>query len=184
MYAVVLCCIVLCFGVKGLHTLQGCHNERNGVSNHRHNGCLFNRLFRRRSKKTSTLSVAGLCEGNPPVDNSKNIHIRMHAVFVSAAAFIFDSWTDVLKTVWNICLYVYICIIMYILYICNRYNAILTWHFFISGCKNTKFNQYLPVVWLRSKCQTRRFVMFGVKSNHGSKCCDARVVVPDTVICS
>ena len=40
------------------------HNERNGVSNHRRPDCLLNRLIRRRSKKTSTLRVAGLCEGN------------------------------------------------------------------------------------------------------------------------
>ena len=29
--------------------------------------CLFNRVFRRRSKKTSKLRVTGLCEGNSPV---------------------------------------------------------------------------------------------------------------------
>ena len=29
--------------------------------------CLLNRLFRRRSKKTSQLRVTGLCEGNSPV---------------------------------------------------------------------------------------------------------------------
>ena len=29
--------------------------------------CLLNRLFRRRSKKTSKLLVTSLCEGNPPV---------------------------------------------------------------------------------------------------------------------
>ena len=40
------------------------HNERDGVSNHH---CLFNRLFRRRSKKTSQLRVTGLCAGNSPV---------------------------------------------------------------------------------------------------------------------
>ena len=43
------------------------HNERDGVSNHRCLDCLLNRLFRRRSKKTSKLCVTGLCEGNPPV---------------------------------------------------------------------------------------------------------------------
>ena len=42
-------------------------NERHCVSNHRRLGCLLNRLFRRTSKKTSKLCVAGLCEGNPPV---------------------------------------------------------------------------------------------------------------------
>ena len=56
------CCIVLQF-----YTLQWRHNERDGVSNHRRHDCLFNRLFRRRSKKTSKLRVTGLCEGNSPV---------------------------------------------------------------------------------------------------------------------
>ena len=48
-------------------TLEWRHNERDGVSNHQPHGCLLNRLFRRRSKKTSTLRVTGLCEGNSPV---------------------------------------------------------------------------------------------------------------------
>ena len=43
------------------------HNERDGVSNPRRLDCLLNRLFRRRSKKTSKLCVTCLCEGNPPV---------------------------------------------------------------------------------------------------------------------
>ena len=47
--------------------LQWRHNERDGVSNHRRLDYLFNRLFRRRSRKTSKLRVAGLCEGNSPV---------------------------------------------------------------------------------------------------------------------
>ena len=34
-------------------TLQWRHNRRDGVSNHQHHDCLPNRLFRRRSKKTS-----------------------------------------------------------------------------------------------------------------------------------
>ena len=48
-------------------TLQWRHNERDSVSNLRRHDCSFNRLFRRRSKRTSQLSVAGLCEGNSPV---------------------------------------------------------------------------------------------------------------------
>ena len=47
--------------------LQWHHNERDGVSNHQPHDCLFSRLFRRRSKKTSELRVTGLCEGNSPV---------------------------------------------------------------------------------------------------------------------
>ena len=37
------------------------HNGRDSVSNHQPHDCLLNRLFRRRSKKTSKLRVTGLC---------------------------------------------------------------------------------------------------------------------------
>ena len=40
-------------------TLQWCHNERDGITNHRPHECLLNRLF----KKTSKLSVTGLVLG-------------------------------------------------------------------------------------------------------------------------
>ena len=67
------------------------HNELDGVWNHRRLGCLLNRLFRRRSKKTSKLRVTGLCEGNSPVtsefpaqraSNAENVSIwwRHHAL--------------------------------------------------------------------------------------------------------
>ena len=42
------------------------HNGHDGVSNHQPHGCLLNRLFRHRSKKTSKLHVTGLCVGNSP----------------------------------------------------------------------------------------------------------------------
>ena len=42
------------------------HNDHDGVSNHQPHGCLLNRLFRRRSKKTSKLRVTGLCVGDSP----------------------------------------------------------------------------------------------------------------------
>ena len=48
------------------HPLQWRHNDHDGVSNHQPHGCLLNRLFRRRSKKTSKLRVTGLCAGNSP----------------------------------------------------------------------------------------------------------------------
>ena len=50
---------------KGTSQLR--HNRRDGVSNHRRLDCLLDRLFSRRSKKTSKLRVTGLCEGNSPV---------------------------------------------------------------------------------------------------------------------
>ena len=48
-------------------SLQWCHNEHDGVSNHRRVHCLLNCWFGYRSKKTSKLSVAGLCAGNSTV---------------------------------------------------------------------------------------------------------------------
>ena len=47
-------------------TLRWRHNDHDDVSNHQLHGRLLNRLFRRRSKKTSKLRVTGLCVGNSP----------------------------------------------------------------------------------------------------------------------
>ena len=47
-------------------SLQWRHNDHDDVSNHQPHGCLLNRLFGRRSKKTSKLRVTGLCVGNSP----------------------------------------------------------------------------------------------------------------------
>ena len=44
-------------------TLQRRHNGCDNVSNHQPHHCLLNRLFRRRSEKTSKLRVTGLCAG-------------------------------------------------------------------------------------------------------------------------
>ena len=49
------------------HIIQWRHNGCDGVSNRQPHHCLRNRLFRRRSKKTSKLRVTGLCAGNPTV---------------------------------------------------------------------------------------------------------------------
>ena len=46
--------------------LQWRHNGRDNVSNHHPHDCLLNRLFRRRSKKTSKLRVTDLCVGSSP----------------------------------------------------------------------------------------------------------------------
>ena len=80
------------FGWKQIHDspLQWRHNEREGVSNHQPNDCLFKRLFRRWWKKASKLRVTGLCVGNSPVtgefptqrvSNAENVSIlwRHHA---------------------------------------------------------------------------------------------------------
>ena len=68
------------------------HNGCDGVTNHQANDCLPNRLFRRRSKKTSKLRVTGLCAGNSPVtgefpaqkaSDAENVSIwwRHHGIF-------------------------------------------------------------------------------------------------------
>ena len=67
-----------------LQSLQLCHNDSDGVSNHQRHDCLLNRLFKRRSKKTWKLRVTGHCEGNSPatvefpaqrVSNAENVSI-------------------------------------------------------------------------------------------------------------
>ena len=52
-----------------LISLQWRHNGHDGVSNHQPHNCLLNRLFRRRSQKTSKLRVTDLCTGNSPVNS-------------------------------------------------------------------------------------------------------------------
>ena len=70
------------------------HNESDRVWNPQPHDCLLNRLFRRRSKKTSKLRVTGLCAGNSPktgefpaqmASNAENVSIwwRHHAYWIS-----------------------------------------------------------------------------------------------------
>ena len=74
-------------------TLLWRHNGHDGLSNHQSRHCLLNRIFRRRSKKTSKLRVTGLCVGNSPVtgefpaqmaSNAENVSIwwRHHVLHV------------------------------------------------------------------------------------------------------
>ena len=73
-------------------SLQWRHNGRDGVSNHQPHDCLLNRLFRRRSKKTSKLPVTGLCVGISPgtgefptqraASNLENVSILWHHHFM------------------------------------------------------------------------------------------------------
>ena len=61
------------------------HNGRDGVSNHQPCDCLLNRLFRRRSKKTSKLRVTGLCA--LIASNAENVSIwwRHHELLTAGA---------------------------------------------------------------------------------------------------
>ena len=64
-------------------TLRWRCNGRDSVSNHQPHDCLLNRLFRRRSKKTSKLCVTGLCVGNSPGTGEFPAHMASNAENVS-----------------------------------------------------------------------------------------------------
>ena len=64
-------------------SLQSRNSELAGVSNHQPHDCLLNRLFRRRSKKTSKLRVTGLCAGNSPVTSEFPAQMASNAENVS-----------------------------------------------------------------------------------------------------
>ena len=64
-------------------TLLRRHNDRDGVSNHQPHDCLLNRLFRRRSKKISKLSVTDLCEENSPESGELSAQMDSNAENVS-----------------------------------------------------------------------------------------------------
>ena len=66
--------------------LQWRHNKLDGVSDHQPHDCLFSRLFRRRSKKTSKLRVTGRCARNSPVTG------KFHAQMVSNAENVSIWW--------------------------------------------------------------------------------------------
>ena len=83
------------------------HDDHHGVSDHRPHDCLLNRLFRRRSKKTSKLRVTGLCVWNSPLtsdfpaqmtSNAENVSIWWrHQVFVVYMG----SQIELLASYWN-----------------------------------------------------------------------------------
>ena len=58
-------------------------NGHDSVSNHQPYDCLLNRLFRRRSKKTSKLRITGLCVGNSPVTGESPAQMASNAENVS-----------------------------------------------------------------------------------------------------
>ena len=64
-------------------TLQWRHNGRDGVSNHLPHQCLLNRVFERRSRKTSKLRLTGLCVGNSPGTGEFPAQMASNAVNVS-----------------------------------------------------------------------------------------------------
>ena len=56
---------------EGQSTLHWRQNGNYGVSYNQPHGCLLNRLFKRRSKKTPKRRVTGLGVGNSPVTDDR-----------------------------------------------------------------------------------------------------------------
>ena len=84
-------------------SLQWRHNGSDSVSNHQPHDCLLNRLFRRKSKKTSKFRVTGLCAGNSPGTGEFPAQMASYA-----ETFPFDDvimYTIFSKTCGNIILY-------------------------------------------------------------------------------
>ena len=78
-------------------TLLWRHNGHDVVSNHQPHGCLLNRLFRRRPKKTSKLRVTGLCVGNSPGPvNSPHEGPVTRKVFPSDDVIMIHLWRNIL----------------------------------------------------------------------------------------
>ena len=69
--------VVLCGALRWRN--NGCDS----VSNHQPHDCLLNRLFRRRSKKTSKLRITGFCAGNSPVTGEFPAQMASNAENVS-----------------------------------------------------------------------------------------------------
>ena len=75
--------ILLHFKFNFGSSLQWRQYGRTGVSNHQPRHCLLNRIFRRRSNKTSKLRVTGLCVGNSLVTDESPAQMASNAGNVS-----------------------------------------------------------------------------------------------------
>ena len=93
--------------------LRGRHNGCDSVSNHQPHHCLLNRLFRRRSKKTSKLRVTGLCAVNSPgtgefsaqmASNAEKVSIwwRHHGIVLSTQHIVVSS-TKIIQHLLSTC---------------------------------------------------------------------------------
>ena len=73
-------CSCSCITMK---PLQLRHIKHGSVSYHQPHHCLLNRVFRRRSKKTSKVRVTGFCERNSPVTGEFTLQRASNAENVS-----------------------------------------------------------------------------------------------------
>ena len=82
------------------------HNGLGSILNHQPHDCLLNRLFRRRSKKTSKLRVTGHCAGNSPgtgefpaqmASNAENVSIDDVIMVFGALAVVYARNSNYLR---------------------------------------------------------------------------------------
>ena len=160
--------------LQNFKSLQWRHNGRDCVSNHQPHDRLLNRLFRRRSKKTSKLRVSGLCAGNSPgtgefpaqmASNAENVSIswRQH-VFPN---FIYVSHKDDYRHEF-VKITIHKC--MYLLKICFS-SWFSPWYYrestFILTCRNLigkaarDFSLWFPCV-----CKTNKTIHIFVSMMH------------------
>ena len=78
-------------------SIQWRQNGRDSVSNHQPHDCLLNRLFRRRSKKTSKLRVTGRCVWTSPDTTEFLAQMASSAENVSIWRRHHGSWSMVVK---------------------------------------------------------------------------------------
>ena len=105
--------IRLCMYIHMYNHITVSHDGRDSVSNHQPHDCLLNRLFRRRSKKTSKLRVTGPCVGNSPgtgefpaqmASNTENFsiwwrHHDLSQIKINRIFTIFDN--ELINRSWN-----------------------------------------------------------------------------------
>ena len=96
----------LCIARGMLLELQWRHNH--GVSNHRRHNGLLNRLFRRRSKKTSQLRITGLCGRNltgefpsQRASNAENVSMWWHHLWTAGPTISLHEWNALDGTLVN-----------------------------------------------------------------------------------
>ena len=86
--------------IIGNFSLHWRHSGRDSVSNRQPHDCLLNRLYRRRSKKTSKLRVTGHCAGNSPGTGEFPVQMASNAENVSIWWRHYGRSRSWLNTIW------------------------------------------------------------------------------------
>ena len=115
--------------------LQWRHNERDGVSNHRPLDCLFNRLFRGRSKKISKLRVTDLCKRNSQATGEFPARKASNAENVSIWWRHQDMQTYMYSTCHELCTQVTFCSVFLVLVYFAYTSALFQCHCVIGDTK-------------------------------------------------